>query len=111
MKFMHTISRKTASFIRFLLSFVASFLTDLNNDSAIIDFNSQSATVTVDTNNSISYTPTMSSNSTSLMQNDDTKTIPTLSPLDGGYSENDLTANRWGYRLMRPVFSFRIYAI
>lgn len=96
MKFMHTVSRKTASFTKILLSFVANFLTDLNNDPAIIDFNSQSATVTVDANNSISYTPTMSSNSTSLMQNDDTKTIPTLSPLDGGYSENDLTAQIGG---------------
>jgi hypothetical protein len=104
MKFMHTVSRKTASFTRILLSFVASFLTDLNDDSTIIDFNSQSATLTVDANNSTSHTPTVSSNSTSLMQNDDIKTIPTLSPLDDGYSENDLAANRWGYRLMGAIY-------
>jgi len=42
----------------------------------------------------------MASESTSLLKTDDiTKTIQTLSPLDGGYTEDTFENNKWGYKL------------
>ncbi|MBR3253958.1 hypothetical protein IKF86_01795 [Candidatus Saccharibacteria bacterium] len=73
---------------------------ELDINPATAAFSSQDLSVSVGTNNPTGYTLTMSSESTSLMRNGGTETIPTLSPLDGGYTEDSFTENRWGYRLV-----------
>ena len=63
-------------------------------------FDSKSLSITVATNNDTGYYMTMSSDSTSLIKNNDaTKTIPTLDALDGGYTESTFQNNKWGYKL------------
>ena len=56
--------------------------------------------VSVTTNNPTGYKLSMSSMGTSLInQDDNTKTIPTLATLSGGYTDETFTTNRWGYHL------------
>lgn len=56
--------------------------------------------VSVTTNNPTGYKLSMTSTGTSLVNTaDNSKTIPTLAALAGGYTENTFTANRWGYRV------------
>ena len=63
-------------------------------------FDSQDLTVTVATNNDSGYYMTMTSDSASLIKNNDaTKTIPTLDALDGGYTESTFQDNKWGYKI------------
>ena len=63
-------------------------------------FDSRSFNITVATNNLTGYNLTMASESTSLLKTDDvTKTIQTLSTLEGGYTEDTFENNKWGYKL------------
>ena len=63
-------------------------------------FDSEDLTIIVGTNSITGYQLMMSSDSTNLVKtNDDTKTIPTLDPLDGGYTLDNFTANKWGYKV------------
>ncbi len=56
--------------------------------------------ISVSTNNDTGYYMTMSSNSTSLLKTDDTsKTIPTLSTNEGGYTDETFEVNKWGYKI------------
>ena len=71
----------------------------LDIDPATAEFNSQNLSVSVGTNNPTGFTLTMSADDTSLTRQSGTDTIPTLDPLDGGYTEDSFTVNRWGYKL------------
>ncbi len=70
-------------------------------------FNEKTMVVSVGTNNEWGYNLVMSVSNTSLISTEDgSKTIPTLSSKDGGYtctvetaSSCDFTANTWGYKL------------
>lgn len=56
--------------------------------------------VVITTNHLTGYTLSMSADGTSLIQEiDDSQTIPTLTDLAGGYTEDTFTANRWGYHV------------
>lgn len=63
-------------------------------------FASKDLNVTVATNNITGYYMTMSASSTDLIKVDDESggLIPTLDPLEGGYTEDTFTVNHWGYR-------------
>ena len=63
-------------------------------------FGTSYAEIYVGTNNATGYNMTMYTDDTTLYKVDDaTKTIPTLSAKNyGGYTEDDFTVNRWGYR-------------
>jgi len=56
--------------------------------------------ISVATNNITGYYMTMSAESTDLLKSDDESggIIPTLDPLDGGYTEDTFTVNHWGYK-------------
>ena len=56
--------------------------------------------VVVSTNNITGYYMTMSAESTDLLKSDDESggIIPTLDPLEGGYTEDTFTVNHWGYK-------------
>ncbi len=56
--------------------------------------------VTVATNNPTGYHISISADGTSMIEiHDETKTIPTLSENEGGYTQETFEANRWGYRI------------
>ena len=79
---------------------IPSNLINVTVDPASRPFDSKSFSITVATNNSTGYYMSMSSDSTSLTKTDDSaRAIPTLSLLDGGYTEETFEANRWGYKL------------
>ena len=79
---------------------IPSNLINVTVDPASRPFDSKSFSITVATNNSTGYYMSMSSDSTSLIKTDDSaRVIPTLSLLDGGYTEETFEANRWGYKL------------
>ena len=63
-------------------------------------FNSADFSISVSTNNSTGYYMTMSSEITDLVKiTDTTKTLPTLSTNEGGYTEETFEANKWGYKI------------
>ena len=63
-------------------------------------FDSADFSVSVSTNNLTGYYMTMSSNTTDLVKtNDITKTIPTLSTNENGYTEETFETNKWGYKI------------
>ena len=63
-------------------------------------FDSAPFSISVSTNNDTGYYMTMSSNSTDLLKTDDTsKTIPTLSANEDGYTDATFETNKWGYKL------------
>lgn len=73
---------------------------DITVDPSSKPFDSKNFSITVATNNLTGYNLTMSSESTSLIKTDDsTKTIPTLTALDGGYTQDTFEANKWGYKI------------
>jgi len=73
---------------------------NLNLDPSIKPFDSEDLTVIVGTNSAVGYQLIMSSDTTNLVKtDDDTKTIPTLDPLEGGYTLDNFTVNKWGYKV------------
>ena len=80
---------------------------DLVPDHGEAAFNEKTMVVSVGTNNEWGYNLVMTVSSTSLISTEDSsKTIPTLSAKEGGYtctvetaSSCDFTANTWGYKL------------
>ena len=63
-------------------------------------FFASSFDVKVSTNNDTGYYMNMSSDSTELVNtNNHTVNIPTLSPLDGGYTQDTFETNKWGYKI------------
>ena len=73
---------------------------NLNLDPSIKPFDSEDLTVIVGTNSAVGYQLIMSSDTTNVVKtDDDTKTIPTLDPLDGGYTLDNFTVNKWGYKV------------
>ena len=73
---------------------------DVAVDPASKPFDSKDFAITVSTNNATGYYMTMSSDSTNLIKtNDATKTIPTLESLEGGYTSETFTTNKWGYKI------------
>ena len=72
------------------------------NPTTEADFDSANLAVTVATNNEPGYTLTMSPSdniTTNLTRKNGTETIPTLTELSGGYTEQTFTTNTWGYKL------------
>lgn len=56
--------------------------------------------ISVSTNNDTGYYMNMGADSTDLVNtNNHTILMPTLSPLDGGYTESTFETNRWGYKV------------
>ena len=75
---------------------------DLTPTSAAADFKSTNLTIKVGTNNVTGYTLTMSVPSTDISRigaASGDPVIGTLGDQSGGYSENDFTANKWGYKI------------
>jgi uncharacterized protein (TIGR02145 family) len=73
---------------------------DLTLDPATKPFDSKSLSLSVATNNPTGYKLMMSSDSTNLIKtSDNTKTIPTLSELAGGYTNDTFETNKWGYKI------------
>ena len=75
---------------------------DLTPTSANSDFDSTTLTVGVGTNNMTGYTLTMSVPSTDISRigaASGEPVIGTLETLEGGYTENTFTANKWGYKI------------
>ena len=75
---------------------------DLTPTSANADFKSTNLTIKVGTNNATGYTLTMSVPSTDISRQNAASGDPvigTLSSQTGGYSENDFTVNKWGYKI------------
>ena len=75
---------------------------DLTPTSAAADFKSANLTIKVGTNNATGYTLTMSVPSTDISRvgaASGDPVIGTLGPQEGGYSQNDFTANKWGYKI------------
>jgi len=63
-------------------------------------FDSAPFSISVSTNNDTGYYMTMSSTSTDLLKTDDTsKTIPTLSANEDGYTDATFETNKWGYKI------------
>ena len=63
-------------------------------------FDSKDLNIIVATNNLTGYNLTMSSDSENLIKtNDDSKTIPTLTTNEGGYTSSTFEANKWGYKI------------
>ena len=63
-------------------------------------FDYKDFTLVVDTNNPTGYNLSMSSSSTDLIKTtDNAKTIPTLTELAGGYTQDTFETNKWGYRI------------
>jgi len=63
-------------------------------------FDSADFSISVSTNNTTGYYMTMSSEITDLVKiTDTTKTLPTLSANEGGYTEETFEANKWGYKI------------
>ena len=78
---------------------IPSSLIDVAVDPASRPFDSDDFSITVSTNNATGYYMTMSSSSTNLEKTEDaSKTIPTLDALEGGYTADTFTTNRWGYK-------------
>ena len=75
---------------------------DLTPTSAAADFKSTNLTIKVGTNNQTGYTLTMSVPSTDISRIGGASGDPVIGTLDsqeGGYSQNDFTANKWGYKI------------
>ena len=75
---------------------------DLTPTSANADFKSTLLTIGVGTNNMAGYTLTMSVPSTDISRvgaASGDPVIGTLGDQAGGYSQNDFTANKWGYKI------------
>ena len=63
-------------------------------------FDSKALNIVVATNNLTGYNLTMSSDSVNLIKtNDDTKTIPTLTASESGYTQDTFETNKWGYKI------------
>jgi uncharacterized protein (TIGR02145 family) len=72
---------------------------NLDIDPSTSTFDSEDVTVTVGTNNPTGYSLSMSSEETDLTLDGGTETISTLDTLEGGYTLDTFTTNRWGYKL------------
>ena len=75
---------------------------DLTPTSTNADFKSTNLTVSVGTNNATGYTLTMSVPSTDISRigaASGDPVIGTLGNQTGGYSQNDFTVNKWGYKI------------
>ena len=72
---------------------------NLDIDPSTSTFDSEDVTVTVGTNNPTGYSLSMSSEETDLTLDGGTETISTLDTLEGGYTLDTFTINRWGYKL------------
>lgn len=75
---------------------------DLTPTSAAADFKSANLTIKVGTNNATGYTLTMSVPSTDISRvgaASGDPVIGTLAASESGYSQNDFTANKWGYKI------------
>ena len=76
---------------------------DLTPTSSSADFKFTDLTIKVGTNNATGYTLTMSVPSTDISRTGATSgdpTIGTLAAKEGGYSQNDFIANKWGYKIV-----------